>query len=243
AVEAGAVVVDNSAAFRMSHPLVIPTVNGHLVQGPGLYANPNCSTIMFVAALDPIRRAFGLRHVTVSTYQAVSGAGRDAIEELRTQTRALARGEVASPQVFPEPCAQNVFPHESEIDDTGFNGEERKMIAESARLWNEDVPILPTCVRVPVERAHSQSIVAELDRPASAEAIIDVLRATPGLRLVDTPTPLKAAHTDDVHVGRVRTRGSRVAIWTCCDQLRRGAALNTIEIADLAIRGAVVPSA
>jgi aspartate-semialdehyde dehydrogenase len=241
--EHGSLVVDNSSAFRTdpSVPLVVPEINGHLLDAdppPRIVANPNCSTIMLLVALEPIRRALGVRAVTVSTYQAVSGAGAAGVDELLAHTRAAASGQTAPTSVFPEPCALNVFPHESPLDPvTGFNGEERKMIAESRRIWSDPtLSVLPTCVRVPVLRAHAQSVVVDLETPASRAELEAVLSGAPGVRLVDNPTPLKATGRDDVLVGRVRldpdSEGRRAMLWLCADQLRKGAALNTIQIAD-----------
>ena len=253
----GALVVDNSSAFRMdpSVPLVVPEINGRLLDAdppPRIVANPNCSTIMLLVALEPLRRAFGVRSVTVSTYQAVSGAGAAGVDELLAHTRAAASGQSAPTSVFPEPCALNVFPHESPLDpDSGFNAEERKMIAESRRIWDDPtLSLLPTCVRVPVLRAHAQSVVVDLDAPATRAELETILSGAPGVRLVDNPTPLKATGRDDVLVGRVRLdpdsgrpgakrgakpgAGRRALLWLCADQLRKGAALNAIQIADRA---------
>ena len=240
---AGTLVVDNSSAFRMDPdvPLVIPEVNGSaLDRRPRLVANPNCSTVILLTALEPIRRAFGIERISLSTYQAVSGAGRAGIRELRAQTRAVLDGGTGEPTFFPEPCAFNVFPHESGVDpDTGFNEEERKIVAESRRIWGlPDLPILPTCVRVPVERAHSQSVAVDLAGPATRADVEDALRAAAGVALFGDPrgpTPLRAAGGDDVLVGRVRLdpdgSGRRLLLWICGDQLRKGAALNAIQIA------------
>lgn len=246
----GALVVDNSSAFRMdaSVPLVVPEINGHLLDAeppPRIVANPNCSTIMLLVALEPIRRAFGVRSVTVSTYQAVSGAGAAGVDELLAHTRAAANGQSAPTSVFPEPCVLNVFPHESPLDpDSGFNGEERKMIAESRRVWESPtLSVLPTCVRVPVLRAHAQSVVVDLDAPATRTDLETALSGAAGVRLADNPTPLRATGRDDVLVGRIRvdpdSGGRRATLWLCADQLRKGAALNAIQIAD---RAALAPA-
>jgi len=240
----GALVVDNSAAFRLDPkvPLVVPEVNGHVVRASGsrLFANPNCSTVMLVTALEPIREAFGVRLVSAATYQAVSGAGIAAIEELRAQTRAAMDGTARRARLFPSPCAFNVFPHESPVDlATGLCGEERKMVAETRRLWDApDLSILPTCVRVPVVRAHSQALLVELERPARIDEVERAFDRAHGVRFFprvhgEQPTPLLASGRDEVLVGRARLdeTGRRLSLWACCDQLRKGAALNALQIA------------
>jgi aspartate-semialdehyde dehydrogenase len=236
-----ALLIDNSSAFRMEEgvPLIVPEVNGRqLTQRTNLIANPNCSTIMLVRVLDPIHRAFGLRGVTVTTYQAVSGAGRAGIDELRSQTRAAMSGATRAPELFPVDCAFNVFEHESAIDpETGFNGEETKIIKETKRILGlPSLEILPTCVRVPVERAHAQSVVVELARSADAEQLRQLLSDS-GIRCAPEQhplTPLGVSGTDDVHAGRIRmdpsSEGRRAVLWICCDQIRKGAALNAIQI-------------
>ncbi|MFG0274173.1 MAG: Asd/ArgC dimerization domain-containing protein [Phycisphaerales bacterium] len=176
----------------------------------------------------------------MATYQAVSGAGQAAIEELRSQTRAALDGAARPVRVFPVPCAFNVFPHESDVDlATGLCGEERKMVAETRRIWDApDLPVHAMCVRVPVERAHSQAIVVELDRAASIDEVERVLHAAPGVRFFPRvgeaqPTPLLASGEDEVLVGRVRLDregGRRLSLWVCCDQLRKGAALNALQV-------------
>lgn len=246
AVAAGALVVDNSSAYRMDPavPLVVPEINPETIAGARLIANPNCSTIILLTALTPLRKAFGVERVVVSTYQAVSGAGIEAVAELRAQTRAVLDGRPAEPSVFPEACAFNVFSHESTLDvATGLNGEEAKIIAESRRIWNEPgLVIVPTCVRVPVIRAHTQSALVTLRRPATEAQARDALAAAPGVVLLDDraanrfPTPLGATGRDEVLAGRVRSFGpTEVALLIAGDQLRKGAALNAIQIMDLAI--------
>jgi aspartate-semialdehyde dehydrogenase len=244
AIETGAVVVDNSSAFRMdpSVPLVVPEINADSIGNARLIANPNCSTIILLTALNPIRRRFGINRVVVSTYQAVSGAGIEAVRELEAQTRAVLEGKPAQPSVFPEQCAFNVFSHESALDQkTGLNGEEAKMIAESARIWS-DAPctLIPTCVRVPVIRAHTQSALITLDQPATESQIREALENAPGVRLLDDrtnnrfPTPLGATGTDPVLAGRVRRfSDTEFGILIAGDQLRKGAAQNAIQIMDL----------
>lgn len=253
AVRAGMTVVDNSSAFRMDEdvPLVVPEINGDLLDeacGPRVIANPNCSTIIMLMGLEPLRRKFGAVEIVVSTYQAVSGAGLAGMRELDEQTRAFAEGRTIEPRVFPHPCAFNVFAHESAMDPaTGVNGEEAKMIAETRKIWCDDsIAVVPTCVRVPVRRAHSQSILVTLDRAASEAEVREALAGMVGVRVVDDrragrfPTPLEASGLDDVLVGRVRLVGARevqgkarrVALWVCGDQLRKGAALNAVQIVE-----------
>jgi len=247
----GATVVDNSSAFRMAPgvPLVVPEVNGDLLDAeptPRLIANPNCSTVILLCALEPLKRAFGVERVIVSTYQAVSGAGLAGIEELRRQTRAALEGEALAPEVFPETCGFNLFPHESAVDGaTGLNGEEAKIVAESRRIWGEaGLRIEPTCVRVPVERAHSQSVTVDLGAAATEDEVRAALRAAPWLEVIDDraggvfPTPRKATGRDEVLVGRVRVGqgGRTVSLWVCGDQLRKGAALNAVQVLERAGR-------
>ena len=255
---AGARVVDNSSAFRRDGdvPLIVPEVNGDaLAAGDArLVANPNCSTILLVLALEPLRRAFGLERVIVTTYQAVSGAGARAMEELRDQTRLALAGRSLPPRIFPEPCAFNVFPHESAVDPvSGSNEEEHKLLRETRRIWGDGAPgLVPTCARVPVLRSHAEAIVATLSTPAREADVRAALAAGPGLRLVDDraagrfPTSLRASGGDDVLVGRVRTAADETpdaegrvrgfCLWLCADQLRRGAATNALGIADLMMR-------
>ena len=272
AANAGTIVIDNSSAFRMTQgiPLIVPEVNGNamalLVQAyhkarekageplGGIVANPNCSAIIMLVALDPIRRAFGLERVIVSTYQAASGAGAKGMEELEGQTRAWAEGRSQAPAFFHEPYAFNLFSHNTAIDsDTGLNVEEQKMIEESRKIWDDpNLRISPTCIRVPVLRAHSESIHVTLAKPASVNEFRSALEGAKGVRLVDDragnrfPTPLKASGGDDVLVGRIRPDPSEAApvsseergkhrafnLFVCGDQLRKGAAQNAVQIAE-----------
>ncbi|MBX3408697.1 MAG: aspartate-semialdehyde dehydrogenase [Phycisphaeraceae bacterium] len=256
ALNAGSHVVDNSSAFRLDPdvPLVIPEINGDLAcpaGSPRLIANPNCSTILLLTALEPLRQRFGITRAVVSTYQAVSGAGAPAIDELISQTRAVLEGHPPRPAVFHTPCAFNVFSHDSAVDSlSGVNGEERKMIDETAKIWRDtSIPITPTCIRVPVVRAHSASVALTLSAPASEADLFNALHAGKGLCIIDNrnenhfPTPLQAVGSDRVLVGRIRLDPSmprhdlgqsrHVCLWLCGDQLRKGAALNALQIADL----------
>ncbi|QDU66822.1 aspartate-semialdehyde dehydrogenase [Engelhardtia mirabilis] len=255
AVEAGARVVDNSSAFRddPAVPLVIPEVNGDVLRGYAgrLVANPNCTTVIALLAATPIRRAFGLERMSVTSYQSVSGAGRRAMDELRDQTAAVLAGEAPVPQVFAEPCAFNVFSHDSPVDpETGLNEEERKLVTESAKLWGDDTTrVAATCMRVPVMRAHCTALDLTLAEPARVADAREVLGRAPGLELVDDrgrgdfPTPLKAAGRVVVLVGRLRAdpsqaidadgRACGLQLFAAGDQLLKGAALNAIQIAQL----------
>ncbi|MEQ8845075.1 MAG: aspartate-semialdehyde dehydrogenase [Phycisphaerales bacterium] len=243
AVRAGIRVVDNSSAFRLepATPLVIPEVNGTLLDArPLLVANPNCSTILLMLATEPFRRAFGLRSIIVSTYQAVSGAGRAAHNELLASTKGFLDGAEPEPAAFPVPCAFNVFPHESPVDEqTGLNVEESKIIAESRKiLQRADLDIAPTCVRVPVERCHSQAVVLELERRATLAEVVEAASSFPGVAFTEDPTalvtPRDIAGSEKVSISRARLSrdGHRLSIWVCGDQLRKGAALNAIQIAE-----------
>lgn len=254
ALAAGARAIDNSAAFRADPavPLVVPEVNGELLDrqpAPRLVANPNCSAIMLLVALEPLRAAFGLRCVNVATYQAVSGAGRAGVRELERSARAALDGTVAEATVFPVPCAFNVWPHESPVDAvSAMNEEEQKIVAEARRIWAlPALPIDPACARVPVFRAHSQAITVELERPCDPAAAVACLSAAPSVCVVAGdrgPTAQQASGRDPVLVGRVRWAASeldrppaerrRLSLWTCCDQLRKGAATNAVQIAERA---------
>ncbi|MFM9958597.1 MAG: aspartate-semialdehyde dehydrogenase [Phycisphaerales bacterium] len=262
AVRAGAVVVDNSSAFRMTDgvPLVVPEVNpsdadahkGYVT--PGIIANPNCSTIIMLVAVNPIRAAFGVDRIVVNTYQAASGAGAAAMDELRSQTADVLAGRDAKPVIFKEPYAFNLFSHNSSMDAaSGRNQEEQKMIDESRKIWRDaTVKITATCIRVPVLRAHAESINLTLKQPATEKQVRDLLASAPGVTVLDDragnvfPTPLKASGKDDVLVGRIRgdesqpsagtgpdTKFQGFNLFVCGDQLRKGAALNAVQIAEL----------
>jgi aspartate-semialdehyde dehydrogenase len=246
AVKAGAAVVDNSSAFRMEEdvPLVIPEINGEdAARHKGIIANPNCTTAVTLMALAPLHRAFGVKRVVASSYQAVSGSGARAIQELRAQVEALAAGQPATASVYPYQIAFNVLPHVDTFLDNGYTKEEMKMQGEARRILH-----LPgfrasvTCVRVPVYRAHSVAVSAEFERPVSLEAAYAALESAPGLLVVDDPInhrypmPLAAAGQDDCQVGRLRldcALDNGLAFWVSGDQLLRGAALNAVEIAEL----------
>ena len=252
----GAVVIDNTSAWRMDErvPLVIPEINGEAaLENQGVIANPNCSTIVALMALAPLHRAFGLKRATVATYQAVSGAGAAGIAELQNQTQAVLVGEEPVPQKFVHPVAFNLFSHDSEVGDDGYNVEERKLTLESRKIL--DVPELAvsaTCVRVPVFRAHSEAIHAEFARPVSVTEALEVLEKAEGVRIVDDraanhfPMPLEASGQDDVLVGRVREDISlpgALAFFVSGDQIRKGAALNAVQIGEYLIQHGAVSEA
>ncbi len=246
AVAAGAVVVDNSSAYRMDPevPLVIPEINAADTAGHrGIIANPNCTTAVTLVALAPLHRAFGVKRVFAASYQAVSGTGARAIEELRAQVAAVSAGEEVRPDVYPHQIAFNVLPQVDSFLENGYTKEEMKMENESRRILH-----LPgfrasvTCVRVPVYRAHSVAVSAEFERPVNLAEAYAALGAAPGLRVVDEPTknrypmPLACAGRDDCAVGRLRldcALDNGLAFWVAGDQLLKGAALNAVQIAEL----------
>ncbi|MBN1441100.1 MAG: aspartate-semialdehyde dehydrogenase [Planctomycetes bacterium] len=241
AVEAGAVVVDNSSAFRMEPgvPLVVPEVNPEALRDhSGIIANPNCSTIIMVMAIAPIHRLSPLRRVVVSTYQAASGAGAKGMEALRQELR----GETPRPSPFPHRLAGNLFPRIDVLLPSGYTKEEVKMMAETRKIMSlENVPISATCVRVPVERAHSESVEVTTESPLRLEDIRVALREASGVQVIDEPekdlypTPLAASGQDDVFVGRIRHHPddeTTCVFWVVGDQILKGAALNAVQIAE-----------
>ena len=246
AVKAGAVVVDNSSAFRMDPdvPLVVPEINAADVKlHKGILANPNCTTAITLMALAPLHRAFGVKRVIVSSYQAVSGTGAQAIEELRNQVQSITAGLPVEKSVYPHQIAFNVLPHVDSFLDTGYTKEEMKMQNEARRIMHlPEFKASVTCVRVPVYRAHSISVNAEFERPVTVAEAHAVLAKAPGLQLVDDPAnnsyplPLYVAEQDDCQVGRVRidcALDNGLAFWVAGDQLLKGAALNAVQIAEL----------
>jgi aspartate-semialdehyde dehydrogenase len=246
AVQAGAVVVDNSSAFRMDEhvPLVIPEINGSdAALSRGIIANPNCTTAITLMGLWPLHQAFGVKRVIASSYQAVSGTGAQAIAELRHQVDELAAGRQPSWSVYPHQIAFNVLPHVDSFLDTGYTKEEMKMQNEGRRIMHlPDFQASVTCVRVPVYRAHSVAVNAQFDRPVSLERAREVLANAPGIQLVDNPAkneyplPLRVAGKDDCEIGRLRldcALENAIAFWISGDQLLKGAALNAVQIAEL----------
>lgn len=262
AVDAGCLVVDNSSAFRLDKavPLVVPEVNGEalhgLGDGVGLVANPNCSTIILLMAIAPLHRAFGCERLDVTTYQAVSGAGSRAMEELRRATRADLEGRHWQPTVFKEPVAFNVFSHDSEVDaETGYNGEETKIVREVAKILEDPPAVTATCLRVPVMRSHCEAVTVTLQRSVTEAELQKALEAAPGVRILDDreanrfPTAREAVGSGEVLVGRIRPDRSRSAedsagtrwrsfhLLIAGDQLLKGAALNALQIGDMCMSG------
>lgn len=253
AAKAGAVVVDNSSAFRMEPgtPLVIPEVNPDALAGHhGIVANPNCSTILFLMAATPIHRANRIGRAVVATYQAVSGSGWKGMAELEEQNRAVQEGRPPEPRLYPYPIAGNVLPFVERILEGGHTPEELKLHNETAKILGDPrVKVTATCVRVPVPRAHSAAIHLELERKITADEARAILSAAPGVRLVDEPernrfpTPRDAAGGDDVLVGRVREDlafPTGLALFASMDQLRKGAALNAVQVAEELIRRSLI---
>lgn len=249
AVRAGAIVVDKSNAFRMDPqvPLVVPEINPHAVRGHrGILACPNCTTIVTVMPLKPLHDAGRLRRVVATSYQAVSGAGVNGVEELRSQTLAWARGEAITPRYFQHQIAFNVIPHIDKFGDNGYTGEEIKLVNEVRKILEvPDLPVSPTTVRVPVFTAHSVAVNAETEVRLGRERAREVLAGFPGLKLWDEPAdnrypmPVMVEGQDDCYVGRIRedlSMPNALNFWVVGDQLRKGAALNGIQIAELLIR-------
>lgn len=246
AVEAGTVVVDNSSAYRMDDqvPLVIPEINGSDVrQHKGIIANPNCTTAVSLMALYPLHRAFQVTRIFASSYQAVSGTGAQALEELRRQVTQIQTGQDVTLQVYPHQIAFNVLPHVDSFLDSGYTKEEIKLQNEGRKIMHHPLfRASVTCVRVPVYRAHSVAVSAEFEKPVSVFAAHEVLNKAPGLDLVDHPDkgeypmPLYAAEKDNCQVGRVRkdcALDNGLCFWISGDQLLKGAALNAVQIAEL----------
>ncbi|MCU0306451.1 MAG: aspartate-semialdehyde dehydrogenase [Thermoleophilia bacterium] len=245
AVEAGAVVIDNSSAFRMDPvvPLVVPEVNEEAIAGhSGIIANPNCVAAPLVVALKPIADAVGLERVVLSSYQSVSGTGAAAIDELRAQTAGALAGSEPEPEVYPHPIAFNVLPHIDTFGDDGYTGEETKVANETRKMMGlPDLRVSATCVRVPVYYGHSESVQIETTERLTAEQARNLLMGAPGLVVIDEPGlnryPLArdAAGRDEVFVGRIREDSSHprgLALWIVADNLRKGAATNAVQIAE-----------
>jgi len=245
AVKAGAVVVDNSSAFRMDPeiPLVVPEVNADdLKKHKGIIANPNCSAAILVVPLWPLHQKARIKRIVVSTYQAASGAGAKAMEELELQARAVLDGKPVKKEVLPHQIAFNVFSHNTKVASNGYNEEENKVVEETRKMFHEpELAICATCIRVPVFRAHSESIVIETEKKLSAEEARAILSKAPGVKLVDDreknyfPMPIESSGEFDVFVGRLREDPSgknSLAMFVSGDQLLKGAALNAVQIAE-----------
>jgi len=251
AARRGALVIDNSSAFRMDPevPLVVPEINPEAAsKHKGIIANPNCSTIIAITPLWPVHRVNPIRRLLVTTYQAASGAGAAAMRELLDSTHAYLHNKEHTPAVLPHPYAFNLFSHNSAIDsENGYNEEEIKIIKETWKIFGDPtMRISATCVRVPVLRAHSEALVFECESPITAEEVRSLLEGAPGIRIVDRaaasyfPMPRDASGKDDILVGRIRKdlsdpSGRSITMFVCGDQLRKGAALNAVQIAELMV--------
>jgi len=254
AAEKGCFVVDNSSAFRMTEgvPLVIPEVNPEALDGwklgkkkGGIIANPNCSTIIALMAVTPIHRAVGVKRMHASTYQAASGAGALAMAELEQQTREVLAGEPVTMNVFKWQYAFNLFSHNAPMTENGYNEEEMKMVKETQKIWcNNDVSIAATCIRVPIMRAHGESINLTLMEDLDEKDAKELLSKAPGVSIIDDrvnnrfPTPLDASNQDNIFVGRIRQDISQpgkrgLELFVCGDQIKKGAALNAVQIAEM----------
>jgi len=252
AVRHGAVVVDNSSAFRMDAgvPLVVPEINPEaLREHKGIIANPNCSTIISITPLWPIHKINRIQRMIISTYQAASGAGAAAMEELRESTRAYLDGREYKNTVLPHPYAFNLFSHNSKMDPSnGYNEEEIKVMRETHKIYGDSsIRIAATCVRVPVLRAHSIAINFECERPITPAQVRDIMQTAPGVKVVDDvernyfPMPKDASGQDPILVGRIRhdlsdPSGRSIALFVAGDQLLKGAALNAVQIAELLLK-------
>jgi len=247
AVQAGAVVVDNTSAFRMDPdtPLVVPEINPQKIQEHnGIIANPNCSTIIGIVPVWPLHKANPVKRMVVSTYQSTSGAGMQAMLELERQSREILEGKEPTCQAFPYQIAFNCFSHNSELGPNGYNTEEMKMVNETRKIFDcPDIAITCTCIRIPVFRAHCESINLEFTDPITPDQVRDLLSTAPGVSVLDDrgnnrfPMPIDATDKDDILVGRIRQDESipdnrGINIWVAGDQLRKGAALNAVQIAE-----------
>jgi aspartate-semialdehyde dehydrogenase len=245
AVKAGCVVVDNSSAWRMDDrcPLVAPEVNAHALKGhKGIIANPNCSTIQMVVALAPLHKAATVRRVVVSTYQAVSGTGQKAVDELEKQVRQMFNMQDPEARVYPHRIAFNCLPHIDVFLENDYTKEEMKMVLETVKIMGDDsIRVTATTVRVPVFYGHCESLNVEFAKPLSAKEARAILSAAPGVAVLDNPgqaiypMPITAAGEDEVFVGRIRndeTRPNTLNLWVVADNIRKGAALNAVQIAE-----------
>jgi aspartate-semialdehyde dehydrogenase len=247
AVEAGAVVVDNSSAYRMDPdvPLVIPEINSQAIaENKGIIANPNCSTIIGIVPVWPLHKANPVKRMVVSTYQAASGAGQSAMQELEDQSREILDGKEPTCEAFPYQIAFNVFSHNSALEPNGYNQEEMKMVNETRKIFDcPEIMITCTCIRIPVFRAHCESINLEFTKAMTPDEARELLSTAPGVSVLDDrennrfPMPIDASGKDDIYVGRIRQDESvpenrGINLWVAGDQLRKGAALNAVQIAE-----------
>jgi len=248
AVEKGAVVIDNSSAFRMNPdvPLVVPEVNPDAAANhQGIIANPNCTTILMAVAVWPLHQVQPVQRIVAATYQSASGAGMRAMEEVKAQAQAILNGQTPQTESFPYPLAFNLFPHNTPMNEQGYCEEEMKMLNETRKIFNApQLRISATCVRVPVLRAHSEAINLEFAEPMPVSKAREVLAKAPGVRVVEDwqanyfPMPIDATGRDEVLVGRIRQDLSHpcgLELWLCGDQIRKGAALNAVQIAELLV--------
>lgn len=248
AVAKGAVVIDNSSAFRMHPevPLVVPEVNPlAAISHKGIIANPNCTTILMAVAVWPLHQVKPVKRIVAATYQSASGAGAKAMAEVKTQASAILQGQQPVAEVLPYPLAFNLFPHNSPLNDSGYCEEEMKMVNETRKIFgSQEIRITATCVRVPVLRAHSEAINLEFETPFSPDEAREILNHSPGVKLVEDwgsnhfPMPIEASGRDEVLVGRIRQDISHpcgLELWLCGDQIRKGAALNAVQIAELLV--------
>ncbi|MEO0518385.1 MAG: aspartate-semialdehyde dehydrogenase, partial [Cyanobacteria bacterium P01_A01_bin.116] len=247
-VDAGALMIDNSSAFRMdaSVPLVVPEVNPNDAEGhQGIIANPNCTTILMSVALWPLQQIQPIRRIVVATYQSASGAGARAMEEVKQQAQAILDGKTPPTESFPYPLAFNLFPHNTPINEQGYCEEEMKMVNETRKIFGiPDLKVSATCIRVPVLRAHSETVNLEFDQPFDLAQARKAIEQADGVKLVEDwranyfPMPMDASGEDDVLVGRIRqdlSHDSAIELWLCGDQIRKGAALNAVQIAELVV--------
>ncbi|MGD2181504.1 aspartate-semialdehyde dehydrogenase [Lusitaniella coriacea] len=248
-VEAGAVMVDNSSAFRLDPnvPLIVPEINPDAAANhQGIIANPNCTTILMGVAVYPLHQIQPIKRILVSTYQSASGAGARAMEEVKVQSQAILNGQSPTPEIFPYPLAFNLFPHNSPLNDRGYCEEEMKMVNETRKIFGApDLRVSATCVRVPILRAHSEAINLEFEEPFAVDRAREILAQAPGVRLVENwqenyfPMPMEATGEDDVLVGRIRQDISHpcgLELWLSGDQIRKGAALNAVQISELLVQ-------
>ncbi|MBE9207172.1 aspartate-semialdehyde dehydrogenase [Nostoc sp. LEGE 06077] len=256
AVAKGAVVIDNSSAFRMNPevPLVVPEVNPQAAAShQGIIANPNCTTILMTVALWPLHQVQPIKRIVVATYQSASGAGAKAMAEVKTQASAILQGQEPVAEILPYPLAFNLFPHNTPINDFGYCEEEMKMVNETRKIFGtQEIRITATCVRVPVLRAHSEAINLEFATPFNPDTAREILSHSPGVKLVEDwranhfPMPIEATGRDEVLVGRIRQDISHpcgLELWLCGDQIRKGAALNAVQIAELLVEKNLIKSA
>jgi aspartate-semialdehyde dehydrogenase len=253
----GALVIDNASCWRMDRdvPLVVPEVNAHVLEAgikKGIIANPNCSTAQLVVALKPLHDAATIRRVVVSTYQSVSGAGKAPMDELFRQTRAVFVADPIETKLFTKQIAFNVIPHIQDFHDSGYTNEEFKMMVETQKILDHSIQLTATCVRVPVFIGHSESVNIEFEKPISAEKARSIRRGAPGVLVVDKRedggyvTPIEAAGEDATYVSRIRkdpTVEHGLAMWVVSDNLRKGAALNAVQIAECLINRKILKTA